>query len=162
LAVKTLETNHFVASGQSWVRDPYLAQISGTTWVLSVPLNQPTVERLYSAPTSMSTADLAMWYPREKSVVIEHEVFDLTLNYTTSPPMRAEFLMRQLVRLLMGNGQWRSSALPTGWDVDGGQPQPFDVRFDELSTKATLRVHREGADVSLQYTLVTDEAPSDV
>lgn len=157
LALKTLELNRFMKRGEVWVRDPFEVSIEGSTWSIAVPLDQGSVERLYMAPTAMGTADLGMWFPRDKSIAIEREVFDVTLTYETAPFIRAEFLTRQLVRLLLANSQWRATALPDGWDVDGGQPLPFEARLEEVTSHASLTVHREGNVVSLHYILVTDE-----
>ncbi len=156
-ALKTLEANQFTRNGQLWSRPPYTAWVSGSTWAVSVPLDDATVGKLYMAPTSMSSGDLAMWYPREPAkFAIEREVFDFELHYEATPD-RAAFLTRQLIRLLLGSGQWRALEIPSDWDVDGGQPPEFDARLEQLSTHATLKVHRAASAVTVEYSLVTDE-----
>ena len=159
-AKKTLEVNGFASSneGAVWSRPPYEARVDGATWVIAVPLDQDTVERVYMAPTAMSTADLAMWFPRAPMpFATANEVFDLELRYDASPEPRSTFLTRQLVQLLLGSGQWRALELPEDWNVDGGQPGLFNARLEQVSSHASFTIRREGHSVSLHYTLVTDE-----
>ncbi len=157
LAVKTMELNRFMKRGPTWVRDPFEVSLEGSTWSIAVPLDDESVGRLYMAPTAMGTADLGGWFPRDTSIAIEREVFDVTLDYETALESRAEFLTRQLVRLLLANGQWQAPLLPAGWDIDGGQPLPFEARLEQLTTHALLTIRREGVAVSLHYVLVTNE-----
>ncbi len=159
IATETLKANQFVKDGAAWVRAPHQVFIDGTQWVVTVPLNQPTVEKLYMAPTAMSTGDLTMWFPRgAKAPATVREQFDLTLEYLAQPEGRSVFLTRQLIRLLLGNSQWQASLLPVDWDNDAGTSDgPFDARLEEQSTHASLEIHRLGPSVSLHFTLVTDE-----
>jgi len=158
-AVKALEANQFVRQAQLWVRAPYQARIAGTQWVIAVSLDASIVERLYMSPAAMSTGDMTMWYPRgAEARRVEREVFDLQLAYDTSADTRAIFLTRQLVRLLLSNGQWRAVSLPVNWEQDGGASDAaFDAALTEQGTNATISIHRAGLTVSLHYSLVTDE-----
>lgn len=158
LARSTLEVNQFAPQGPRWVRVPYQATIEGRTWAMSVPLDQATVEKLFAAPTAMSTRDLAMWFPRGAALPTEREVFELSLTYEATEA-RAIFLTRQLVRLLLGSGQWRARLLPAAWATDDGTTthDAFEARLEEVTTHAVVSVRREGGSVELHYTLVTDE-----
>lgn len=157
-AVKRLEANQFVRSGEAWVRAPYKATISGAHFTMEVPLTQETVDTLFMAPNAMGSTDMAMWFPRGAGALpVASETFELELSYVASSPHRAEFLTRQVITLLLGNSQWRAPNLPTGWAVDGGQPAAFDTVIEQPSNHATLAIRRAEAQVFLHYTLVTDE-----
>lgn len=158
-AVKTLTANQFERQGEKWVRAPYQVRVSGKRWVVTVPLDASVVERLYMSPAAMSTSDMTMWFPRgEAARKVEREVFDFRLAYLATADTRAVFLTRQLVRLLLSNGQWQPQTLPADWEQDGGASDlAFDASLIEQSTRGTITIHREGATVSLHYSLVTDE-----
>ncbi len=164
-ATETLERNGFRAEAGRWVRPPFTAYVSEnaawpgvTTLQLELPLKQDTVERLFMTPAAMSTLDLGMWWPRDPNAFIEKEQFELFLGYDAQPPGRGAFLTQQLVRLLLGSGQWEATKpLPADWAVDGGALERFEATLQDRSSRALVNVFREGDGVTVSYTLVTDE-----
>ncbi|MBL9039192.1 MAG: hypothetical protein JNG84_11790 [Archangium sp.] len=146
------------ADGSAWLREPFVARVNAPTVAIEVPLDAPTVEKIFNAPNALSTLDLAMWLPKDAALETEREVFELTLTYETATEGRSAFLARQVVRLLLGNSQWTASpALGDAWDTDAGFPEVFEATLLEASTGASVWFHREGRTVRVRYTLLTNE-----
>jgi hypothetical protein len=134
----------------------------GATAVIELPVDGDTIGKLYTNPVSLSSMQLGQYLPRE-GVTIDRDVFDFRLEYQTSTERRASFLTRQLVELMLGNGQWKAGPLPAGWEPnfeDGGYgavPSSFEVTLTGVVDGATVTAAREGTRVTLVYRLVTSQ-----
>ncbi len=130
---------------------------------ISLPIDGDTLGRLYTNPTSLSSAQLGLYLPNQ-GVTIDSEVFDFHLEYDAMNVRRATFLTRQMIELLLGNSQWvMRGAAPDGWQPnppDGGYgevPDAFTVTLVGVVDGATVRIQRDGPHVTIDYTLVTLE-----
>lgn len=132
----------------------------GATAVIELPVDGETIGKLYTNPASLSSMQLGQYLPRE-GVTIDRDVFDFRLEYDASTEKRAAFLTRQLVELMLGNGQWKPGPIPTGWEPNledggyGGVPGAFDVTLTGLVDGATVTLTRDGTRINLEYRLVT-------
>ncbi len=132
----------------------------GATAVIELPVDGETIGKLYTNPASLSSMQLGQYLPRE-GVTIERDVFDFRLEYDASTEKRAAFLTRQLVELMLGNGQWTPGPLPAGWAPNledggyGGVPGSFEVTLTGLVDGATVTLTRAGTRINLDYRLVT-------
>ncbi|MDP3234931.1 MAG: hypothetical protein Q8N26_19270 [Myxococcales bacterium] len=132
----------------------------GATAVIELPVDGETMGKLYTNPASLSSMQLGQYLPRE-GVTIERDVFDFRLEYDASTEKRATFLSRQLVELMLGNGQWKAGPLPSGWEPnpgDGGYgevPGSFVVTLTGVVDGATVKLTRDGSRINLEYRLVT-------
>ncbi|MEW5742553.1 MAG: hypothetical protein AB1938_26785 [Myxococcota bacterium] len=161
---RAVEGNGFKAGPDGGLfRAPFhLARPSPSTVVLSMPVDMVTVEKVLQAPLALSSMELGLYLPR--GLPVAEERFELALRYQAAPPARAGFLTRQVVELLLGNGQWTMGPVPDGWAPqpgDGGYgavPESFAVTLTERSSGARLDVARDGGEVHMTYGLVTDAA----
>jgi hypothetical protein len=132
----------------------------GATAVIELPVDGETIGKLYTNPASLSSMQLGQYLPRE-GVTIDRDVFDFRLEYDTSTEKRASFLTRQLVELMLGNGQWKPGPFPPGWESNledggyGGVPDSFEVTLTGVVDGATVTLKRDGARVNVEYRLVT-------
>lgn len=132
----------------------------GATAVIELPVDGETIGKLYTNPASLSSMQLGQYLPRE-GVTIERDVFDFRLEYDASTEKRAAFLTRQLVELMLGNGQWKPGPLPSGWEPNledggyGGVPGSFEVTLTGVVDGATVTLTRDGTRINLEYRLVT-------
>jgi hypothetical protein len=136
---------------------------TGTVASIELPVDGETLGRLYTNPAALSTLQLGLFLPRE-NVDIERDVFDFQLVYVTQTEHRASFLTRQLVELMLGNGQWKLEGTPpAGWEPnpnDGGYgevPENFTVKLVGVVDGATVTVTREIRRITIEYRLVTYE-----
>jgi len=133
---------------------------AGATAVIELPVDGETMGKLYTNPASLSSMQLAQYLPRE-GVTIDRDVFDFRLEYDTSTEKRATFLTRQLVELMLGNGQWKPGPLPAGWDPNledggyGGVPGSFEVTLTGVVDGAIVTLKRDGTRINVEYRLVT-------
>lgn len=145
----TLDLFHFV----------FTETPGGATAVIELPVDGETMGKLYTNPASLSSALMGHYLPRE-DVTIERDVFDFVLEYEAVTERRAAFLCRQLVELMLGNGQWVASPLPAGWEPNptdggyGGVPSTFEVTLTGAVDGATVTLTRDGARVSVVYRLL--------
>jgi hypothetical protein len=132
----------------------------GATAVIELPVDGETIGKLYTNPASLSSMQLGQYLPRE-GVTIERDVFDFRLEYDTVTEKRATFLCRQLVELMLGNGQWKVGALPAGWAPNledggyGGVPDAFEVTLTGVVDGALVTLQRDGSRIHVEYRLVT-------
>ncbi|MEW6434338.1 MAG: hypothetical protein AB1730_22795 [Myxococcota bacterium] len=142
------------------VRAPFHVEREGDVVVLWMAVDGPVLEKVFSAPTALSSMDMGLYLPRGLEVADER--FELSLRYGAVPHARAAFLSRQVVELLARSGQWKLGAVPEGWGADPGDggygevPERFTVTLEEQGRPATLTVTREASEVRVVYTLVTD------
>lgn len=153
--------------GRSGTRAPYTVTFNegpdgSGIFTVELPLDAPTVERLFNAPFAISTGELGLFLPKGN---VTHEDFELALSYWAREP-RAAFLSRQVVELNLGNLQWTHRGLPdAGWEPrrpDGGLgavPDQFEVTLDSKPDDAVLWLKRDGKSVDVRYRLVTDTGP---
>lgn len=129
---------------------------------IALPVDGETMGKLYTNPASLSSLQLGLYLPRE-DVTIARDVFDFHLVYDAVTERRAAFLTRQLVELMLGNGQWTVGPLPPGWGEmppDGGYgevPEAFEVVLTGVVDGATVRVTRDARRVVVVYRLLTFE-----
>jgi hypothetical protein len=151
--------------GLGGARPPYRFELDPrgdrATATLVLPVDGETIMRVFQTPSAVSSADLALLLPRGGGLVTERDVFELHVSYAALPESRAAFLVRQVARLLLDNGQWKPRTLPERWgeSLDAGPevlPERFDLELESQQDGATLWVHREGRFVDVLYTLVTD------
>jgi hypothetical protein len=158
---KAVTGNGFTEFDGGLFRKPFLLERpEPEVAVLSLPVDGELVQKVFEAPTPMSSMDMGLYLPR--GLPVEAEAFELALHYGAMPHRRAGFLARQVVELLLRNGQWATGATPEGWGAnpdDGGYgevPEHFTVTLRELSRPATLTVKRDAGEVRVTYRLVTD------
>ncbi len=163
LSVKKNEFVVVVDGGSlSATRAPYSLHIEGNQLVLSLPLVEADVGKLLNAPVTMTTEQLAIWFPRLPGAKVIDERFRMTLLYD-SPGWRAGYLAWQMVELNT-HGSWRVEAYPEGYEptrkADGGggtTAQAYSLALVDTNTTARLEVHRDGGLVQLDYELRTEE-----
>jgi hypothetical protein len=161
---RALEANRFTAAPDGGFSRPpfHLARPAPSTLALTLPVDMATVEKVLQSPMSISSMEMGLYLPR--GLEVDDERYALTLHYRAQSPSRGAFLARQVLELLLANGQWVPGPLPDGWEPrpdDGGYgavPEAFEVRLTERGSGATLDVWRDGAEVRVKYQLVTDAA----
>lgn len=123
-----------------------------------LPIGESELNRLLTAPASMSSEQLALYLPWPEGAQVVSERFVLELAYE-SRPARAAFLTWQMVSMLTGAG-WKVDRYPEGFQADrlpdggaGEVPQAFELEARNAGSGAMARVRRDGGLVHLTYTL---------
>lgn len=158
---KSVQANGFVEVDGGLARKPFLLERPApNVAVLSMRVDGEVVEKVFEAPMALSSMEMGLYLPR--GLPVAGETYELFLHYGVMPHRRAGFLSRQVVELLLRNGQWTLGATPEGWGPqpdDGGfgeVPEHFTVTLKEAGRPATLTVQRDAGEVRLTYALVTD------
>lgn len=158
---KSVKANGFVDVDGGLTRKPFLLERPApNVAVLSMRVDGEVVEKVFEAPMALSSMEMGLYLPR--GLPVAGETYELYLHYGVMPHRRAGFLSRQVVELLLRNGQWTLDATPEGWGPqpdDGGYgevPEHFMVTLKEAGRPATLKVQRDAGEVRLTYSLVTD------
>jgi len=159
---KARQANGFTVTEDGGLfRAPFtLTRPSQDTLVLSLLVDLAVVDKVFNAPLALSSTEMGLYLPR--GLPVADERFDFFVHYEAVPATRAAFLTRQVVELLSRNSQWKVGALPEGWGADPGDggfgavPERFTVTVTEAGTDATVTVTRDGADVRVEYSVVTD------
>jgi hypothetical protein len=131
------------------------------TATISLPIDEEVLGKLYTNPAALSTEQLGLYLPKE-GLRFEGDEFSFELEYDTTTDRRAAFLSRQLIELLLGNGQWRIDGnLPQGWQpnpADGGYgdvPDTFSLEVLGVVDGARVSLHRASSHIHLVYRLAT-------
>jgi hypothetical protein len=159
---KSNQANGFTATDDGgFFRAPFtVTQVGPDTLVLSLVVDMGVVEKVFNAPTALSSMEMGLYLPR--GLPVADERFEFAVHYEAVPPKRAAFLTRQVVELLSRNSQWKVGPLPDDWGAnlpDGGLgpvPEAFTVSLEEATSGAQVTVERDGADVRVRYVVVTD------
>jgi len=143
-------------------RAPYTLRIEGQQLAISIPVTEEDIGKLLNAPLTMTTEQLALWYPKLPGARVTDEMFHLRLVYD-SIAWRAGYLAWQMVELNT-QGSWRLQNVPDGYalkrEADGGggaSPLAYDLSIVDSNTTARIDVKRDGGFVQLDYTLRTEE-----
>lgn len=121
---------------------------------LWIDLGDEAVARIFGAPTSLSSMEMALYLPRDPGQRVVFERFGLDIDYRTINPNRAAFMSKQVLELLERNGLWQfKGARP--WAEDAGVEGDFTATIVNPDEHSALEVRREGTDVFLRYTLDT-------
>ncbi len=143
-------------------RAPYTLRIEDKTLALSIPITEEDIGKLLNAPLTMTTEQLALWYPKLPKARITDETFHVRLIYD-SIAWRAGYLAWQMVELNT-QGSWRLQHVPDGYalkrEADGGggaSPLAYDLTLIDSNTQARIDVKRDGGFVQLDYRLRTEE-----
>ena len=164
--IETIKKNEFIVTrgddALSCEREPFKLLVQGPNLTLSMPLADADVSKLLGAPTSLTTEQLALWFPKVKGATIARERFRLQLSYEASAP-RAQYIAWQMVELNT-KGSWRVEQWPEGYELKrrpdgggGGTPDEYSVTLVDTNTSARISVHRNGKSVDLAYELQTEE-----
>lgn len=144
--------------GSGWDLNKFhLDQPAHDTLQMALPLNVDDLGRLYLAPASLSSMEMAMYLPR--NLPIGKETFEVDLHYSSSAE-RCTIRVRQAVSLLIANGQWRVTRSPPEWSPDAagddGLPEEFAVEVTGTDG-ARITFKRTRGQVRVNYSLVTVE-----
>ncbi len=121
-------------------------------------LDDEVVMKLYGAPVSLSTQEMALYFPRDKQAVVDDERFIVALDYVADE-RRAAFLTKQALQLLERSGMFVfEGARP--WADDAGVPDEFVAVMRNVDDGAKYTVKRHGALVHVEYELATFERPA--
>jgi hypothetical protein len=164
--VGTIEKNGFAVSREddrlSAVRAPFTLEIVGPVMTVSMPIVDADISKLMSAASSLTTEQMALWFPPLPALGLTKEMFRFQLRYEASGS-RAGFLAWQMVDLNT-QGTWRVAKWPAGYELTrrpdgggGGVPEEYSLELVDSTTTATIKVHRKGAFVDLSYELRTEE-----
>ena len=143
-------------------RPPYTLRIKGSQLVVALPITEPDIGKLLNAPVTMTTEQIALWFPTAKDAGVVAEEFRLRLVYD-SIAWRAGYLAWQMVDLNT-HGSWKVETYPDGYErvrrPDGGggaTPEAYSISLVDSNTSARIEVHRDGGRVQLDYLLRTEE-----
>jgi hypothetical protein len=143
-------------------RAPYTLEVLGPNVSVSLPLVDGDAAKLLGAPSSMSTEQLSLWFPKVAGSAIDSESFQVRLKYEGNAT-RAGYIAWQLVSLSTA-GSWKVEKYPEGYELarrpdggGGGTPDEYSLTMVDSNTKAKLDVRRKGAQVDVRYTLKTYE-----
>jgi hypothetical protein len=143
-------------------RKPFTLQIDGATLKLSMPLADAEITRMVSSPSTLTTEQLVLWFPKVAGARVIAEQFRLELDYEASVS-RAGYIAWQVVDLNT-QGSWRVTRWPEGYEQKrrpdgggGGTPDEYEVSMVDSNTSARIDLHRHGAFVELAYELRTEE-----
>lgn len=164
--VGTIEKNEFVVTREgdrlSSTRAPFTLEIEGPALTLSMPIVETDVGKLMSAASSLTTEQMALWFPPVPGSRISTERFRFQLRYEASGS-RAGYLAWQMVDLNT-QGTWRVGQWPEGYELKrrpdgggGGVPDEYSLELVDNNTTASIKVRRAGAFVDLTYELQTEE-----
>lgn len=144
-------------------RAPYTLQVAGPTLTVSLPITEGDIGKLLNAPLTMTTEQMAVWFPKPTGATVTAEEFRLRLVYD-SIAWRAGYLAWQMVDLNT-QGTWKVEAYPEGYErkrrPDGGggaSPDAYALALVDTNTSARIEVHRDGGFVQLDYVLKTEES----
>lgn len=162
-----VEKNGFALSRDGGVlvatRAPYTLTVDGPTLTLAIPVTEGDIGKLLNAPLTVTTEQLALWYPKPLPGHIAAEEFRLRLVYD-SVAWRAGYLAWQMVHLNTA-GSWKVERYPDGYERErrpdgggGGTPEAYDLALVDSNTTARIEVRRDGGYVRLDYLLKTEEA----
>lgn len=144
--------------GSGWDLNKFhLDQPAHDTLQMSLTLNVDDVGRLYLAPASLSSMEMAMYLPR--NLPIGKETFEVDLHYSSSAE-RCTIRVRQAVTLLIANGQWRVTKSPPTWSPDAAGDSELPENFVVEVTGADgarISFDRARGQVRVNYSLVTFE-----
>jgi hypothetical protein len=149
-------------------RDPFRLEVQptprGAELRISLPVKDGDAARIMGAPISITTEQLALYFPKIEGTVPVAERFEVTLDYE-SYPFRTHFLVWQLVDLST-RGAWKLQSVPEGFEVkrreDGGigeVPARVEFTLEDTATQARVHVLRDGKHVTVEYELETLAAP---
>ncbi len=143
-------------------RSPYTLRIDGPKWVVSLPLVDEDIGKLLGAPVTMTTEQIALWFPKAPHATLVAEHFHLMLTYD-SIAWRSGYLAWQMVEFNT-RGSWKVDAYPEGYEqtrrADGGgglTPMAYSLWLVDTNTSARIDVQRDGGFVRLDYLLRTEE-----
>ncbi len=155
---KSLTQMRFEVSdaGRGWNLNKFhLEQIEADTLSLSMSYTAEDLGRLSMAPNGLSSMEMANYLPRD--LPIGRELFELEVRYRASPE-RCLQLVRQAVRLLEANQQWRVTKAPPEWTPDAQSdaelPQNFVVQVTGVDG-ARISWDRTTDQVKVTYALET-------
>lgn len=144
--------------GSGWDLNKFhLDQPAHDTLQLSLKLDVDDVGRLYLAPASLSSMEMAMYLPR--NLPTGKETFEVDLHYSSSPE-RCTIRVRQAVSLLLANGQWKVTKAPLSWSPDAAGDLELPENFVVEVTGADgsrITFDRARGQVRVNYALVTVE-----
>jgi hypothetical protein len=101
----SLKAMHYLSAADGgWQLSAFhLSQTDPHTVSVEVHYDVDQLSHLYVSATSLTSMELSMYLPRGLEASEEHFTFEV---HYASAPARAEALVDQAVRLLLGNGQW--------------------------------------------------------
>lgn len=145
-------------------KDPFRLEVEpqagGAELRLSLPVRDGDPARMLASPTSISTEQLALYFPRLEGTAPVRERFEVALEYE-SFASRTQFLVWQLV-YLSTRGPWKLARVPEGFELalkpDGGVgdvPERVSLALEDSTTGARVTVERDGKRVQLEYQLDT-------
>jgi hypothetical protein len=129
----------------------HLTQLTPDSLSVSVRYDPEQLAHLYVSPTSLTTEELGLYLPRFLPAGAERFTFDV--RYVSSPA-RSRELVRQAVRLLLGNQQWKATAPLAEW-TDADPPADSERAELEGVSGAVIVFERTGGRVHAQYVLDT-------
>jgi hypothetical protein len=149
-------------------KEPFRLEVErrprGAELRVSLPLRDGDVARILSAPISITTEQLALYFPKLAGTAPVRERFEVTLGYE-SFAFRTHWLVWQLVDLST-RGAWKLARVPEGFEVgrksDGGigeVPARVSLLLEDSATGARVAVDRDGKNVTVEYQLDTLAAP---
>lgn len=164
--LETVTKNGFALGGDGGMllatRAPYTLRVEGPVLAVSLPIVEADIGKLLNAPLSMTSEQIALWFPKPTGVALASEEFRVKLIYD-SIAWRTSFLVWQMVTL-NAQGTWRVTQYPDGWEKnwrpDGGGgaiPGAFSMSLVDQSTTARIDVVRDGGFVQVEYVLATEE-----
>lgn len=143
-------------------RPPYTLTIDGPTLTVALPVTEGDIGKLLNAPLTMTSEQIALWYPKPLPGAVAAEEFRLRLVYD-SIAWRAGYLAWQMVHLNTA-GTWKVERYPDGYELQrrpdgggGGTPEAYHLALVDSNTSARIEVHRDGGYVRLDYVLKTEE-----
>jgi hypothetical protein len=126
-ALSKLRWQPMTDGGAGWELNRFhLTNPSPEKMVITLPLTVDDVGHLFLSPTSLSSMEMAVYFPRD--LPIASEVFEMRLHYATSPE-RARLRARQAVSLLLANGQWKVTDGPVTWSPDASADENLPDTF---------------------------------
>ncbi len=150
------------------VKEPFRLEVEptprGAELRILLPVKDGDPARILGAPISITTEQLALYFPKLEGTVPVRERFEVTLDYE-SFDFRTHFLVWQLVDLST-RGAWKLKAVPEGFEVarkaDGGigdVPERVELLLEDPHTQARVLVNRDGRHVTVEYQLETLSPP---
>lgn len=145
-------------------KEPFRLEVEprpqGAELRLSVPVRDGDPARMLGAPISLTTEQLALYFPQLEGTAPVAERFEVALEYE-SFAFRTHFLVWQLVDLST-RVPWKLARVPEGFEVarkpDGGigdVPERVSLALEDSTTGARVTVERDGKRVQVEYQLDT-------
>lgn len=144
--------------GPGFVRPPFELDVEAAgpeTYRLEVglPLGQSDVGRLLQSPSPMTSEELAHWLPFPPGAEVLEETFFLELTYLGKTVARTDYLVRQVVGLLLAS-HWSAAHMPPGWPLDGGEgsvPAELELRLERSYGGTKVELKKKEALVTVRF-----------